>query len=145
MTTAHRLADDLDLAPLPEEGGWFRRTLSDDERSTILFLVGAGEFSALHRLSAPEEYRHLAGAPLRLLVLDDAGSREIVLDASRQSYRVEPGAWQGSSSDGDWTLVTTEMSPPFEWEMFELGERVALQHRWPAVADRIAALSRAPS
>ena len=145
MTTAHRLAADLDLAPLPEEGGWFRRTSLDADRSTILFLVGAGEFSALHRLSAPEDYRHLAGAPLRLLLLDDTGSREVVIDRARPSYRVNAGAWQGSSSDGDWTLVTTQVSPPFDWAMFELGERVALQHRWPAVADRIAALSRAPS
>lgn len=145
MTAAARLAADLDLAPLPHEGGWFRRTHLDAERSAILFLVGDGEFSALHRLTAPEEYRHLAGAPLRLLLLDDAGSREVVLDARRPSYRVEPVVWQGSSSDGTWTLVTTAMSPPFDWEMFELGERVALQHRWPAVADRIADLSRAPA
>lgn len=142
---AHRLAADLDLAPLPEEGGWFRQTFVDGERSTILFLVGAGEFSALHRLTAAEEYRYVAGAALRLLTLDDTGSHEVVLDGHRPSYRVEAGVWQGSSSDGEWTLVTTAMSPPFDWEMFELGERVALQHRWPAVADRIAALSRAPA
>lgn len=145
MSAAARLAADLDLAPLPSEGGWFRRTFFDGNRSVILFLVGAGEFSALHRLTAAEDYRYLAGAPLRLLLLDDSGSREVVLDARRPAVRVGPGAWQGSSSDGDWTLVTTEMSPAFDWEMFELGERVALQHRWPAVAGRIADLSRPPA
>lgn len=146
MNTAARLAADLDLAPLPSEGGWFRRTTGEsDDHSQILFLVGANEFSALHRLTGAEAYRHLAGAPLRMLLLDEAGSREVVLDREHPSYRVEAGVWQGSSSDGDWTLVTATMSPAFTWDMFELGERVALQHRWPAVADRIAALSRAPS
>ncbi|WP_111765995.1 cupin domain-containing protein [Nakamurella deserti] len=145
MSTATRLAADLDLAPLPSEGGWFRRTSGEPDRSVILFLVGDGEFSALHRLTAAEDYRYLAGAPLRLLLLDDTGSREVVLDARRPAHRVEPGVWQGSSSDGDWTLVTTAVSPAFDWEMFELGERVALQHRWPAVAGRIAELSRPPA
>ena len=146
MNPAARLAADLDLAPLPSEGGWFRRTSDDsDEHSQILFLVGDGEFSALHRLTGAEEYRHLAGAPLRMLLLAETGSREVLLDRTRPSVRVEPGVWQGSSSTGAWTLVTATMSPAFTWEMFELGERVALQHRWPAAADRIAALSRAPS
>lgn len=144
-STPRRLAADLDLAPLPGEGGWFRETLQTVDRSTILFLVGDGEFSALHRLTAPETYTWVAGTPLRLLVIDGDGPREIRLDREHPRYRVEPGSWQGSSAAGDWTLVTTMMEPGFTWEGFELGERHALQQQWPDAADRIAELSRVPT
>jgi hypothetical protein len=36
------------------------------------------------------------------------------------------------------------MAPPFHWEGFELGERDALQQRYPLAAERIAELTRLP-
>ena len=33
----------LDLTPLPNEGGWFRRTYADEQCSTILYLMAAGD------------------------------------------------------------------------------------------------------
>lgn len=142
MTPGTILTAALNLSPLPAEGGWFRRTYAGDRHSTILFLVADGEFSALHRLTAPEEYSYLAGAPLALLLLDRAGSRTVLLDPQNPRITVPAGSWQGSSSTAGWTLVTTTVTPAFDWSMFELGDRAALQQRWPEAAARIAALTR---
>lgn len=141
-TAGERLSAALDLEPLTDEGGRFRRTFADSRHSTILFLLADGDFSALHRLTAPEDYHYLAGAPLQLLLIDERGPREIRLGRFNPSVRVEPGCWQGSSSSGDWTLVSTEVTPPFEWEMFELGDRETLQREHPAMSERIANLTR---
>ena len=137
-----RLVDALDLARLPQEGGWFRQTSNSGDRSTILFLLAGDDFSALHRLDAVEDYRYVAGAALRLLLLDKAGPREEIVSRSHQHVTVPAGCWQGSSSASDWTLVTTSVTPAFDWSLFELGEREQLQTAWPAAARRIAALTR---
>lgn len=141
-TAGERLGDALNLRPLPGEGGRSRETLVGDEDSSILFLLADGDFSALHRLQAREEYFFLAGSPLKMLVIDNAGPHEIVLDRQHPSVVVEPGWWQGSSSVGEWTLVSTTVTPPFVWSIFELGDRSHLQREHPGAATRIQQLTR---
>ncbi|TKV58286.1 cupin domain-containing protein [Nakamurella flava] len=142
------LAAALDLAPLPEEGGLFRRTWANDTASAILFLLADGDFSALHRLTADEVYVHQAGAPLDLLLLGPSGEVDRVLMGTDvragqvPQLTVPAGWWQGSSSTGRWTLVTTIVSPPFEWDQITMGRREDLTARYPAAAERILALTR---
>lgn len=146
MTTAGaRLTEALNLSPLPAEGGRFRQTSADEHHSTILFLVADGDFSALHRLTAPEQYYFLAGSPLMMLIIDDAGPRELSLDRTNPGVLVNAGSWQGSSSGGEWTLISTQVTPTFDWAMFELGDRAALQTEYPGIAERITQLTRAPA
>ena len=148
VSEGERVAELLGLEPLPGEGGLFRRTHIDAHSSAIYYLLLAPDFSALHRLSATETYHWYAGAPLRLLLLDADGQvTEPVLGpdltaGQRPQVVVPAGTWQGSSPAGEWSLVGTTTAPPFDWAGFELGERAALTARYPAAAERIAALTR---
>ena len=52
----------LGLEPLPAEGGMWTRIWLDDHGSAIYFLMRPGDFSAMHRLDAPEIWHHYLGA-----------------------------------------------------------------------------------
>lgn len=138
----------LGLEPLEHEGGLFRRMHIDEHSSAIYYLLAAPDFSALHALDSVEVYHWYAGAPLRMLLLHpDGRSEELLLGPDHSAGQlpqavVSPGVMQGSSSSGAWTLIGTTMSPPFQWEGFELGDRAALQERYPDAAARIAELTR---
>ncbi|WP_336660951.1 cupin domain-containing protein [Leucobacter sp. USHLN153] len=145
---AARWVERLELEPLEHEGGLFRRMHLDEHSSAIYYLLAQPDFSALHALSSVEVYHWYAGSPLRLLLLhSDGRAEERVLgpdlDAGQLPQAVvSPGVMQGSSPLGEWSLVGTTMSPPFEWNGFELGDREALQRRFPSAAARIAELTR---
>lgn len=85
--TAQEVIRRLNLAPLPTEGGWFRRTAESELRvpgsdrracSAIYFLVTPEGFSALHRVDAVESWCFHAGDPLELLVLPEGGAGRLV-------------------------------------------------------------------
>jgi predicted cupin superfamily sugar epimerase len=138
----------LGLAPLPDEGGLFRRTYADAHSSAIYFLLLAPDFSALHALSATETYHWYAGAPLRLLLLHvDGRVEEPVLGpdlpaGERPQLVVPAGTWQGSAPIGAWSLVGTTVAPPFDWSGFRLGDRADLLRGWPSAGTRITDLTR---
>jgi predicted cupin superfamily sugar epimerase len=143
-----RVARLLGLAPLPDEGGLFRRTFADAHSSVIYFLLLAPDFSALHVLAATETYHWYAGSPLRLLLLHEGGhATEPTLGpdlerGERPQLVVPAGTWQGSAPTGAWSLVGTTMAPPFDWSGFRLGERADLLRRWPTAHARITARTR---
>jgi predicted cupin superfamily sugar epimerase len=143
-----RLAAQLGLAPLPDEGGLFRRTHLDVHSSAIYYLLLAPEFSALHTLTSTEIYHWHAGAPLRLLLLGPDGSvAEPVLGpdvaaGQRPQLVVPAGTWQGSAPDGAYTLVGTTVAPPFAWSSFRLGDRDELSAAYPSARAGIARLTR---
>lgn len=138
----------LGLEPLQDEGGLFRRTVYTDAFSTIYYLLGAADFSALHALDATEVYHFYDGDPLRMLLLyPDGRVEQPVLGrdlaaGQRPQLVVPPGVWQGSCTTGAWTLMGTTVVPPFGWEGFRLGERAALSAAYPHAAGRIAELTR---
>lgn len=144
-----RVAAALRLEPLEAEGGLFRRTYSSGVLTAIHYLLATPDFSALHRLVGSDElFFFHAGAPLRMLILDGARATEHLLGADpltgQQPQLVVPaGAWQGASSTGGWSLVSTVVAPGFDWADFELGDRARLTAQFPAEAGRIAALTRA--
>lgn len=148
---AARWVDHLELEPLEHEGGLFRRMHLDQHSSAIYYLLADPDFSALHALASVEVYHWYAGDPLRLLLLHpDGRSEERILGPDLEAGQlpqavVAPGVMQGSSSLGSWSLVGTTMSPPFEWNGFELGERQELQARFPEATQRIAELTRPAS
>lgn len=144
-----RAAALLGLAPLPDEGGLFRRTHLDAHSSAIYYLLLAPDFSALHALASTETYHWYAGAPLRMLLLrPDGGVAEPVLGPDlaagcRPQVVVPAGTWQGSAPDGAWSLVGTTTAPPFDWADFRLGDRADLCARYPGTRARIVELTRA--
>lgn len=150
----------LNLAPLPGEGGWFRRTAESELRATgggrracsaIYFLVTPEGFSALHRVDAVETWCFHAGDTVELLVLDGprgAGRRVTLgldLTAGQVLQEMVPaGAWQGArlKAGGRWGLVSCVVAPEYVEGGFMLGARAELLASHPEFAAEIAALTR---
>jgi predicted cupin superfamily sugar epimerase len=145
--------DDYTLAELarmfgmrPQENGegtLICQTLDDGHGTAIVALSGGPHYSALHRLDATEVYHFYAGAPRRLLLLyPDGRVEEPVLGPhyrlGQQPQVVVPaGVWQGSRSDGPWSLTGATMAPGFRASSYEHPDVEALARRYPAVAARI--------
>ena len=148
IAAGEALAAALDLELLPLEGGLFRRTFTGDGASAILFMLIGDDFSAMHRLTSDEIYFHHSGSPLRMLLIDPAGvAQEVVigpdaLAGARPQFHVPANWWQGSSTDGPWSLVSTVVSPGFDWHDFVLGDREQLLALCPGAAARIEELTR---
>lgn len=146
-----QIIDLLGLEPLPEEGGmWTTSWREEGTISAIYFLVRPGDFSALHRLSMTELWHHYAGAPVQMLLLAaDGGIERPVLGTDlaagqRPFVAVPAGVWMGAATEGEWSLLGTSMSPPYEHGHFELGHRADLVASHPAAAAEIEALTRDP-
>ena len=149
----------LGLAPLPNEGGWFRRTAESElhvpggERracSAIHFLVTPEDFSALHRVDAVETWCFHAGDPIELLILGERGvGKSVTLGSDLLAGHVlqemvPAGAWQGSRlrAGGRWGLVSCVVAPEYLARGFALGERGELSAAYPEFASEITALTR---
>ena len=141
----------LGLEPLAEEGGHFTETWRDQHGSAIYYLMQPGDFSAMHRVDAPELWHHYAGAAVEMLLLHPDGSVATPtlgdgLDAGQRPCAAVPaGVWMGAATTGEWSLVGTTMAPPYTPEGFELGDTVELTALFPAAADAISRLVRPPA
>lgn len=146
----------LGLVPHPE-GGFFRETWRAPEAvgqeglpprfpgpralgTAIIYLLRAGDHSRLHRLHADEVWHLYDGGPLHLHVLEPGAGyrrlalgRDIVRGESPQCV-VPHGAWFGAEpAEGvAFVLAGCTVTPGFEYEDFELGERTALLTAFPA-------------
>lgn len=161
--TAAGLARILGLAPHPE-GGFFRETYRSGELietprgsraacTAILFLVTAEAVSRLHRLSSDELWVFQGGLPLELVTLAPGGDlRRVLLGDARtlEPQALAPaGHWQGARLAGSahppaeraWCLLSCVVTPGFEYEDFEMGERAALLAAYPQHADVVRALT----
>lgn len=126
------------LAPHPE-GGFYKETFRSaltaappgwpGERSlatAILYLLGAGERSARHRVRGEELWLWQGGAPMALRV----GEEEIVIGPDHRSGQrlqalVPAGEWQSATPVEDfgeegWSLVACVVAPGFDFADFEL-------------------------
>lgn len=138
----------LGLEPLEHEGGLFRQMHLDEHSSAIYYLLADPDFSALHSLNSVEVYHWYAGDPLQMTLLYPDGRVETPVlgpdhaRGQRPQIVVPPFVMQGSHSAGSWSLIGTTMSPPFDWNGFELGDRDKLTAAYPAAAARIERLTR---
>ena len=141
----------LGLEPLAEEGGQFTETWRDRHGSAIYYLMQPGDFSAMHRVDAPEIWHHYAGAAVEMLLLQPDGRiatptlGDDLAQGQRPCVAVPAGVWMGAATTGEWSLVGTTMAPPYTPEGFELGDPAELIARFPAAADGIARLVRPPA
>jgi uncharacterized protein len=165
-TTAEELISRLNLARHPE-GGWYREsyrsagTIRGDllpdrregERSictAIYFLLGPGEFSALHRIRSDELWHFYAGAALTVHVITPRGEyyplrlgADIV--AGEQFQAVVPsGCWFGAEVPvtGSYSLVGCTVAPGFDFADFEMGDREQLLQLFPTHDSIIRSLTR---
>ena len=98
----------------------------------IYFLLKAGQASHWHRVDGVEVWHHYRGAPIELLVVNNAGEEQRTLlgsdlDAGERPQGVVPHmAWQAarciSEDPQDWGLVGCTVSPGFHFGGFELAE-----------------------
>jgi uncharacterized protein len=158
----------LGLRPHPREGGWYVRTYEAAELvaaeafgdgryagprrtgTAIFYLLEPDTFSEMHRLRSDEVFHFYAGDVVEMLQLKEGGSAEMVLIGNdllrgqKPQVVVERGVWQGSRlvEGGQWALLGCTVSPGFEFEDYEPGERTELTSGWPKFAAQIAALTR---
>jgi predicted cupin superfamily sugar epimerase len=166
--TAEDVKKLLGLAPHPREGGWYVRTYEAGELiaadafgdgryegarrtgTAIYYLLEPETFSEMHRLKSDEVFHFYAGDAVEMLQLmaDGRGERVVfgndLARGQRPQVVVGRGVWQGSRlvPGGRWALLGCTVSPGFEFEDYEAGERVELCRRWPEFAEEIGALTR---
>ena len=136
---------------------WTRRAFGDarynGERRTgtaIYYLLEPDTFSEMHRLKSDEVFHFYAGDAVEMLqLMEDGSGRTVVIGndlaaGERPQVVVERGVWQGSRlvAGGRWALLGCTVSPGFEFEDYEAGERAALSEEWPEYAEMIAILTR---
>lgn len=157
-STVEEIVRRLDLVRHPE-GGWFRECYRSHELipaealpprfggprsccTSIYFLLGRGDVSALHRIKSDEIWHFYAGAALTVHVLTPQGEhRELMLGsdlASGASFQVvaPAGCWFGAevSGVGDYALVGCTVAPGFDFADFEMGSRADLLLQYPSHA-----------
>lgn len=149
---ARTLIDSLRLAPLPEEGGFFRVTWRGAHGSAILFLITPADFSALHRIAEDELWHFHAGDPVEHVRIDpDTGvltTTRLGADVTRgetPQLAVPAGHWQGArlaATGHGYALLGCTVTPPWTPAGFKLGARDALTSAFPQHAAAIARFTR---
>ncbi len=149
----------LNLIPLSDEGGYYRRTWVSDINlegkplgTAIYFLlVNSFEgFSALHTLSTPEIYHFYLGDPLQLSLFHKNGEVEQIimgqdiLNGEHPQFTVPGGVVQGSRivTGGKFALIGTTMSPGFTLDDFYLNPREEMIKKYPGNNNLINSLTR---
>lgn len=157
------LVERLGLQPHPEQG-FFAETYRAPTSvaaathpgpraasTAIYFLVEASAPATfLHRLKSDEVFHLYEGGPLDILRLHPDGRADVArlgLDLAageRPQVVVPAGTWFGTelAPGAAHGLVGCTVAPGFEFADFELAAGPELAARYPAVADRIARMSR---
>ena len=159
----HEIITALKLAPHPERGFFVEthRAATAVTAAThagpraaataIYFLIGAdAPATYLHRLRSDEVFHLYEGGPLEILRLHPDGQADVArlgLDLAageRPQIVIPAGTWFGTELVGGAShcLVGCTVAPGFEFADFELAEGPELAARYPAVAERIARMSR---
>ena len=118
--------------------------------TAIYYLLEPDTFSEMHRLKSDEVFHFYAGDAVEMLqLMEDGSGRTVVIGndlaaGERPQVVVGRGVWQGSRlvDGGRWALLGCTVSPGFEFEDYEAGDRAALSEGWPEFVAMIAALTR---
>ncbi|WP_158944031.1 cupin domain-containing protein [Granulicella sp. S190] len=166
--TAEDVKKLLGLQPHPREGGWYVRTYEaaevvsaesfEDGRYTgerrtgtaIYYLLEPETFSEMHRLKSDEIFHFYAGDAVEMLQLTEGNRGTMVvigrdlLNGQKPQVVVKRGVWQGSRlvEGGRWALLGCTVSPGFEFEDYEEGQREQMCAGWPEFAEVITALTK---
>lgn len=164
--TQEQWIEELDLQPHPE-GGWFREVYRASESiphtalperftgersfaTSIYYLLGPGDFSALHRIRQDEIWHFYDGSPLVVEVIHPDGAAEQLnlgrdVTAGELPMGVVPaGSWFGArvATDDGYSLVGCTVAPGFDFEDFEMPPRDELLDKYPQHHELIERLTR---
>jgi predicted cupin superfamily sugar epimerase len=166
--TAEQIIRFFKMEPLRKEGGFYIETYRAPEMlkkevlppsfpadrnlaSTILYLLTAKTISLLHRLKSDEMFHFYLGDPVTMLQLYPDGRSELftlghdILAGQKVQVIVPKGVWQGSFvvPGGKFSLMGCSVSPAFDDNDFELGNRDTLLNQYPDLREYILKLTRA--
>jgi hypothetical protein len=168
MLSAEELKQMLDLAPLPIEGGIFKRIYvsslvipqavlparyeADKLAASHIFnlhLPDSQQF--LHRLITDEIHHFYLGDPITFVMFDDDGRHEVRTLGSDLAVGHEPviiapaGVWQGSflqaGGPHGYGLKGATMAPAFDFSDFDLADRKDMLARFPQAEEIILRLT----
>ncbi|MDA8746066.1 cupin domain-containing protein [Rubripirellula amarantea] len=158
--------DQLQLEP-HREGGWYREVYRASESiahaalpdrftgdrafsTSIYYLLGPGDISALHRIRQDEIWHFYDGSSLVVDVIHPDGRAETLrvgrdLSAGELPMAVVPaGSWFGAMVDSPagFSLVGCTVAPGFDFDDFELPSRDELLELFPQHRELIKRLTR---
>ena len=153
--TIEELIKLYDMQPHPE-GGFYKRTYQasgiitqSTEQSkfkgtrfystAIVYLLSAGSRSKLHRIASDEMWHFYLGGPMTIVELTSSGDvKETVLGqdfnaGQRVQYVVTSGNWFGAfpNEGTEFSFVGCTVSPGFDFEDFEFGDKAKLLKEYP--------------
>jgi len=136
--------DQLSLIPHPE-GGHFKEVYRSDEKisrkhlperfncdrsfaSSIYFLLQKGELSAFHKIKSDETWYFHEGEALEIVIIDEMGilTRKLLglnlSSGAMPQITVDKNQWFAAKTLGEFTLVSCNVAPGFDFNDFELGD-----------------------
>ncbi len=156
MLTAEQIIKELNLQPLPIEGGFYTQTYRSEDiiraeslpnrysgdksfGTAIYYLLTPDTHSMLHRLPTDEIYHFYLGDPVQMLHLYPDGNVKMPilgnnLSAGHNLQLVVPrDVWQGCYliDSGGFALMGTTMAPGFDLSDYEWCDRDTLVKRYP--------------
>ena len=167
MITEEEIIALLNLKPHLEEGGYFVETYRSEELllpgtlpdgyegrrcygTAIYYFLTPDTFSAVHRLKSDEIFHFYLGDPVEMLQLWPDGSGKVLLLGTDMVVGMRPQVivprrvWQGARlrPGRSFALLGTTVSPGFEYEDYETGQRDSLVRTYPDFRDLIIALTK---
>jgi len=156
MLTPEKIIDNLNMKPLEIEGGYYVESYRSADRieakalperyiksksisTAIYYLLTPNTKSNLHRLPTDEIYHFYLGDPVQMLLLyPDGRNRSLFLGSDIHVGQllqavVPGGVWQGAFllGEGEFALMGTTVSPGFDFEDYEHGDRDSLISQYP--------------
>ncbi|MFN9711140.1 MAG: cupin domain-containing protein [Bacteroidota bacterium] len=147
--------NELSLQPHPE-GGYYARTYESKEviqknalpdlftgdrhiSSAIYFLLQGDQYSAFHRIKSDELWHHYDGCGLCIYVIhpDGRGEQLMLGNELEKGFRfqhvVPAGVWFASKpvEKDAFTLCGCTVSPGFDFDDFEMGNKESLLAQYP--------------
>ena len=126
MNNGEKLIKKLQMIPHPE-GGHFKESYRDKNISLIYYLLKKNEKSHWHRLKKNEILHFYDGAPLIVYLSTDENTvHKIILNNSEDQlshFIVNSGTWFSMETKGEYSLIGCTVSPPFDYNDFELAPK----------------------
>jgi len=153
--TESDLVKNYHLLPHPE-GGFYKETYRSAEHiqeeclplryhgerlfsTAIYYLLGAGQFSAFHRIQSDETWHFYTGSALNIYVLSPDGGFELITMGNKLDFgqvfqaTIKAGYWfaaQPTDPEG-FSFLGCTVAPGFDFEDFELGTVEELLSHYP--------------